>query len=126
MPVQLSSPSLANNVARTLYSPARRRNEQRRWRGRSEYANIRDMRIGSTMVPQMNRTRALTRGAGSLLDIAPTVSLDRFPAHESAQERVASCFRRVGDALRHAMAEEGAETPAHEPAQAKAPRQETG
>ncbi len=78
------------------------------------------------MTHRLDRTRALARGAGSLLDIAPTVSLDRFPAHETAQERVASCFRRVGDALRHAMAEEGAETPAHEPAQAKAPRQEAG
>ena len=74
----------------------------------------------------MNRTRALARGAGSLLDIAPTDSLDRFPAHESTQERVASCFRRVGDALHHAMAEEGAEKPAHELAQAEAPCQETG
>ena len=78
------------------------------------------------MVPRLNRTRTLARGAGSLLEIAPTVSVDRFPAHETAQERVASCFRRVGDALRHAMAEEGTETPAHELAQAEAPCQEAG
>ena len=84
------------------------------------------MKIESTMVPRLNRTRTLARGAGSLLDIAPTVSIDRFPTHESAQERVASCFRRVGDALRQAMAEEGTESSAHEPAQAEAPRQEFG
>lgn len=78
------------------------------------------------MVPRLNRTRTLARGAGSLLDIAPTVSLDRFPAHETAQERLASCFLRVGDALRHAMAEEGTETSAHELARAEAPCQEAG
>ncbi len=73
------------------------------------------------MVPWLNRTRTLARGAGSLLDIAPTVSLDRFPAHETAQERVvASCFRRVGDTLRHAMAEEGTESSTHELARAEA------
>ena len=72
------------------------------------------------MVPRLNRTRMLAEGAGSLLDIAPTVSLDRFPAPETAQERVASCFRRVGDALRHAMAEEGTESSTHELARAEA------
>lgn len=72
------------------------------------------------MMPRLNRTRTLARGAGSPLDIAPTVSLGRFPAHETAQERVASCFWRVGDALRHAMAEEGTESSTHGQARAQA------
>ena len=47
------------------------------------------------------RLISYARGAGSILDIAPTSTCDRLVHGESFNERLRTSFQRVGGALRH-------------------------
>ena len=44
-----------------------------------------------------------SRGAGSILDLAPSPSYENLVPRVSFDERLQADFRRVGDALRHGI-----------------------
>ena len=78
----------------------------------------------NTMYRFNNRILAGIRGAGSLLDIAPSTRYDVLVPNGSFNERLRDDFLRVGGAMRHAMDRERMTNGATGQGKAASPRDE--
>ena len=62
-----------------------------------------DCDAGHGMNRKLKILISCSRGAGSVLDIAPSSNWVRFVPHESFNERLQADFLRVGGALRYGL-----------------------